>query len=48
MPVAWYLAAASAEILRDNARFRKSARRRAEEAFSLDTMVDRYLDVLLG
>jgi glycosyltransferase involved in cell wall biosynthesis len=42
------LATAAMEILRDNSHFRLSARRRAEEAFSLDTMVDRYLDVLLG
>jgi glycosyltransferase involved in cell wall biosynthesis len=42
------LAEAAAEILQNNVHFRRSARRRAEEAFSLDTMVDRYLDVLLG
>jgi glycosyltransferase involved in cell wall biosynthesis len=42
------LARAAAEILQDNPHFRLSARRRAEEAFNLDTMVDRYLDVLLG
>lgn len=42
------LASAAAEILQDNARFRVSARRCAEEAFSLDLMVGRYLDVLLG
>ena len=42
------LALAAAEILQDNARFRQSARKRAEEAFGLDKMVDRYLDVLLG
>jgi glycosyltransferase involved in cell wall biosynthesis len=42
------LAQAAAEILRNQDRFRKAARQRAEEAFSLDTMVDRYLDVLLG
>jgi glycosyltransferase involved in cell wall biosynthesis len=42
------LADAAAEILQNNARFRQSARHRAEEAFSLDKMVDRYLDVLLG
>ena len=28
--------------------FRKSARLRAEQAFGLDAMLDRYLDVLLG
>ena len=42
------VAAAFVEILQDNARFRESARQRAEEAFSLDLMVARYLDVLLG
>jgi glycosyltransferase involved in cell wall biosynthesis len=42
------LAAAAIEILQNNAHFRPSARRRAEDAFGLDTMVDRYLDVLLG
>jgi glycosyltransferase involved in cell wall biosynthesis len=42
------LATAAAEILKDNERFRCSARRRAEEAFGLDDMVENYLDVLLG
>jgi glycosyltransferase involved in cell wall biosynthesis len=42
------LTRAAAEILQNNEHFRQSARRRAEEAFSLDTMVDRYLNVLLG
>ena len=42
------LTRAAAEILQNNAHFRQAARRRAEEAFSLDTMVDRYLEVLLG
>src|SRR5450759_2866886 len=42
------LAVAAAEILQDNDRFRQSARRRAEEAFSLDLMVGRYLDALVG
>jgi glycosyltransferase involved in cell wall biosynthesis len=42
------LAGAAAEILQNNAHFRQSARRRAEEAFGLDTMVDLYLKVLLG
>jgi glycosyltransferase involved in cell wall biosynthesis len=42
------LASAAVEILQDNERFRLSARRRAEETFSLDLMVGRYLDVLLG
>jgi hypothetical protein len=39
---------ASAEILRYNERFRTAARQRAEQAFGLDKMVDRYLEVLLG
>jgi glycosyltransferase involved in cell wall biosynthesis len=42
------LAVVAAEILQNNDHFRESARRRAEEAFSLDLMVGRYLDVLLG
>lgn len=42
------LAEAATEILENNAGFRRSARRRTEEAFGLDKMVDRYLDVLLG
>ncbi len=42
------LAEAAVEILENNARFCRSARQRAEEAFGLDKMVDRYLDVLLG
>lgn len=42
------LAEAAAEILRNQPHFRKAARLRAEEAFGLDKMVDRYLDVLLG
>ena len=42
------LTGAAVEILQNNACFRQSARRRAEEAFGLDKMVDRYLDVLLG
>jgi glycosyltransferase involved in cell wall biosynthesis len=42
------LAAAAGEILNDQPRFRKGARQRAEAAFGLDQMVDRYLDVLLG
>jgi glycosyltransferase involved in cell wall biosynthesis len=42
------LAEAAAEILQNNERFRRSARQRAEEAFGLDKMVERYLDVLLG
>jgi glycosyltransferase involved in cell wall biosynthesis len=42
------LADAATEILQNQAIFRPAARRRAEEAFSLDLMVGRYLDVLLG
>jgi glycosyltransferase involved in cell wall biosynthesis len=42
------LVLASAEILRYNERFRTAARQRAEQAFGLDKMVDRYLEVLLG
>jgi glycosyltransferase involved in cell wall biosynthesis len=42
------LAQAAAEILQDQPRFRAAARRRAEAAFGLDRMVQRYLDVLLG
>jgi glycosyltransferase involved in cell wall biosynthesis len=42
------LAAAASEILHDQARFRGAARRRAESSFSLDVMVEKYLQVLLG
>ncbi len=42
------LAGTVVEILQDNDRFRQSARRRAEDAFSLDLMVGRYLDALVG
>ena len=42
------LAAAAAEILENQAHFRAAARQRAEEAFGLERMVERYLDVLLG
>jgi glycosyltransferase involved in cell wall biosynthesis len=35
------------EILQNQPRFRKSARERAEESFSVDKMVDEYLKVLL-
>jgi glycosyltransferase involved in cell wall biosynthesis len=42
------LASAAAEILADPQRFRKAARRHAEESFGLDRMVEHYLDVLLG
>lgn len=39
---------AAAEILDDQPRFRSAARQRAEEAFALDKMVERYLAVLFG
>jgi glycosyltransferase involved in cell wall biosynthesis len=39
---------AAAEILDDQPRFRMAALQRAEEAFALDKMIDRYLGVLLG
>lgn len=42
------LAASAMEVLQEQARFRKSARERAEEQFDVDTMVDEYLKVLLG
>ncbi len=42
------LAEAAEAVLRDNERFRTSARERAESVFGLDTMVDDYLKVLLG
>jgi len=42
------LADAAAEILQNQAHYRAAARQRAEEAFGLDRMVERYLDVLLG
>ncbi|HQV92828.1 MAG TPA: glycosyltransferase family 4 protein [Anaerolineales bacterium] len=42
------LAEAAEEVLRDNDRFRKSARERAEVVFGLDTMVDEYLKMLLS
>ena len=42
------LAQAATEIVEDQPRFRLAARQRAEEAFGLDRMVERYLDVLLG
>lgn len=40
------LAAAAAEILRDQPRFRAGARARAEAAFGLDEMVEQYLAAL--
>jgi glycosyltransferase involved in cell wall biosynthesis len=42
------LSKAASEILQNNASFRDAARRRAKEAFGLDEMVDRYLDILIG
>ncbi len=42
------LAEAAAEILADPPRFRRAARARAEQAFGLDQMVERYLEVLLS
>jgi glycosyltransferase involved in cell wall biosynthesis len=42
------LAQAAVEILQGQARFRMAARQRAEDAFGLDRMVERYLDILLG
>ena len=42
------LVAAAAEILQNQARFRKPARQRAEAAFGLDRMIEKYLQVLLG
>ena len=42
------LANAAVEVLEDQARFRTSARDRAETVFGLDKMVDEYLKVLLG
>jgi glycosyltransferase involved in cell wall biosynthesis len=47
MPDVPALAGAAAEILKDQAHFRRSARARAESAFGLDRMVDSYLKVLL-
>jgi glycosyltransferase involved in cell wall biosynthesis len=42
------LAKAAEEVLDDQARFRKSARDRAEAAFDVEKMVNEYLRVLLG
>jgi glycosyltransferase involved in cell wall biosynthesis len=42
------LAGAVLEVLGDQPRFRLAARRHAEEHFSLDRMVEAYLQVLLG
>jgi glycosyltransferase involved in cell wall biosynthesis len=42
------LAEASVEVLDDQTRFRTSARERAETFFDVESMVEKYLDVLLG
>jgi glycosyltransferase involved in cell wall biosynthesis len=42
------LAEAARAVLLDQERYRPAARARAEEAFGLETMVERYLSVLLG
>ncbi len=42
------LARAARELLADPQRFRLAARQRAEAAFGLETMIERYLDALLG
>jgi glycosyltransferase involved in cell wall biosynthesis len=42
------LANAAVELLEEQARFRNSARDRAETVFGLDKMVDEYLKILLG
>jgi glycosyltransferase involved in cell wall biosynthesis len=42
-----HLADAAVQILNDQSRFRAAARERAEAAFGLETMVERYLDVLI-
>jgi glycosyltransferase involved in cell wall biosynthesis len=41
------LAAAAKQILADLPRYQAGARARAESAFGLDAMVDKYLEVLL-
>jgi hypothetical protein len=42
------LAKVATEIFLEQERFRSAARKRAGEQFSVDKMVDAYLDVLLG
>jgi len=42
------LAEVTAEVLQNQSQFRKSARERAELAFGVGKMVDKYLQVLLG
>ena len=42
------LAANASKILNNLSHYQKAARRRAEEAFNLDQMVARYMDLLLG
>jgi hypothetical protein len=41
------LAAAAMQMLSDLPRYQAGARARAESAFELDAMVDKYLEVLL-
>jgi glycosyltransferase involved in cell wall biosynthesis len=45
-PVIPPLADAAVEILQDQPHFRSEARRRAEEAFNIESMIDGYLDAL--
>ncbi|MEN8241340.1 MAG: glycosyltransferase family 4 protein [Chloroflexota bacterium] len=40
------LAAAAAEVLNNQEKFRRGARQRAEQAFALDVMVERYLEAI--
>jgi glycosyltransferase involved in cell wall biosynthesis len=47
MPDIPRLAAAAAELLKDQPRFRRAARERAEALFGVDRMVEAYLKVLL-
>jgi glycosyltransferase involved in cell wall biosynthesis len=47
-PDYYSMSEAAVRIIDDLDHYRKSARLRAEEAFDLNIMVDRYLDVLLG
>ena len=42
------LASGALEIMSNIGTYRKSSRKRAENAFNLDTMVENYLDLLLG
>jgi glycosyltransferase involved in cell wall biosynthesis len=47
-PVIPPLAAACSQILQNNPAYHENARRKAEEAFSLDEMVESYLETLVG